>query len=155
MSKTTADDVEELLHRARVEPPRKQEGPGKENRYVYNGNTPLGSAGYAIRPNKKGARRKASTFNIIIGLFACGLAIILYVSNIIAVNQLAFEVGQLQAKYDKVVNSNAVLSAEINRKSGWERIARLATPMGLKYPTEQATRFDVDEDELEKAQTTE
>jgi len=155
MSKKLAEDIEEVLHRARVDTPAKQEGPGRENRYIYNGSVPPGSIGYAIRPNKKAARRKVSTFNIILGLFGCGLAIILYVSNIIAVNQLAFEVSQLQAKYDKVVNANAVLSAEINRKSGWERIARIATQMGLKYPTEQATRFDVEEDELEKAQITE
>lgn len=156
MSKKIAGDVEDLLHRARVDSLGNQEITGKENRYIYNGSPTSGSAGYAIRPNKRAARRKVSTFNIILVLFGCALAIILYISNIIAVNQLAVEVNQLQAKYDRIENVNAVLSSEISRKSGWDRIGKIAIEqLGLKYPSEQATRFDIDMDELEKIQSRE
>ena len=148
-----AGDVEDLLHRARIDSPGHQEIPGKENRYIYNGSPTSGSAGYAIRPNKKAARRKISTFNIILVLLGCALAIVLYISNIIAVNQLAAEVNQLQAMYDKIENVHAVLSSEISRKSGRDRIGKLAIEqLGLKYPIEQATRFDIDQDDLEKIQ---
>jgi len=156
MSKKMAGGGEDLLQRARVDSLGNPENTGKEDRYIYSGSPTSGSAGYAIRPNKRAARRKVSTFNIILVLFGCALAIILYISNIIAVNQLAIEVNQLQAKYDKIENVNGVLSSEISRKSGWDRIGKIAVEQfGLKYPSEQATRFDIDKDKLEKIQSRE
>jgi cell division protein FtsL len=155
MSKKTSQDVEELLQRAHTDSAESRIAPEKEHRYVYNGNPTPGAAGYAIRPNKRAARRTVSTFNIILLLFGCGVAIVLYVSNIITVNRLALEVDQLRTAHDKIENTNAILKAEINRKSGWDRIGRIAgEQLGLKYPTTQATRFDIDADDLEKVQAT-
>lgn len=125
----------------------------REHRYIFNGDTPSSAAGFALRPNRKATRRSISTFNIILVLFGCGIVIVLYISNIIAVNHLALEVDQLQAKYHKIRNANTVLEAEINRKSGWERIGRMAAELGLKHPTEQPTRFDVDESQLDNIQS--
>lgn len=132
---------------------RETEKVEREHRYIFNGNTTSSAAGFAIRPNRKATRRSISTFNIILGLFGCGIIIVLYISNIIAVNHLALEVEQLRDKYEKVRNANAVLEAEINRKSGWERIGRMATELGLRHPTEQPTWFEVDESQLENIQT--
>ncbi len=141
-------DVDILLDRTR--PDSVHFEPQSEKRYVFNGDPQSKIAGYAVRQNKRGVRRTRSTFNIILILFGCAVAIILYISNIIAVNNLAFETGQLQAKYDKIVNTNGALKAEINRKSGWERINKIATEqLGLRYPKEQPTWFDIDEDKLE------
>ncbi|MEK9138283.1 MAG: septum formation initiator family protein, partial [Bacteroidota bacterium] len=80
------------------------------------------------------------------------VAIVVYISNIIAVNRLASEVSHLQAQYDKILNANAVLKAEINRKSSWDRIGKVATEqVGLRYPKEQPTMFEIDEELMDKA----
>ena len=147
MGKKLASDVEELLRRGQTETP------DREHRHVYgNSSTTTSNAGYVIRPNKKAVSRKVSTFYIIVVLFGFGIAIVGYINNIIVVNRLSAEIDQLQAQYNKVSNNNAVLRAEINRKSGWERIGKIAAErVGLRYPREQATPFDIDEDLMERA----
>lgn len=123
----------------------------QDKRYIYNGDPAPQFPGYAMRPNKKVTRRKISTFNIILFLFGAAIAIVLYIGNFIAVNQLAYDVGQLQTRYDKIQNDNATLQAEINRKSGWERIGSIATKeLGLQYSKEQPTLIEVEEDKLER-----
>jgi cell division protein FtsL len=150
MAKRIAADVEELLDRARDGAVSPGEFPLPDRRYVFGGEAHPSSAGYAIRQNKRGTHRKISTFNIILLLFGCGIASILYISNIITVNQLALETSQLQTKLDKIANTNALMRADINRKSGRERIGKIATEqLGLKYPKEQQTWLEVDEDKLQ------
>ena len=130
-------EVDTLL--ARAETPR-------ERRYIFNGDTRAVRPGDGARPTRKGARRRLSTFNIILSLFGVGIAIILYINSILAVNQLANEVNQLQAKYEAVLNTNAALKAEVSRKSGWERIGAMAAQqIGLSYPKDQPTQLEIDE----------
>jgi cell division protein FtsL len=140
MAKKLPADVDELVQRAGTETP------AREHRYVY-GDTPGSTRPqYAIRPNKKAVGRKVSTFYLIVVLFSLGVGIVAYINNIIVVNRLAAENNQLQTQYDKVTNTNAVLKAEINRKSGWERIGKIAgEQVGLHYAKEQPELFDVDE----------
>jgi len=122
-----------------------------EKRYIYSGETRQGVAGYAIRPNKRGVRRKVSTFNIILILFGAGITIVLYVSNILAVNQLAFDANKLRMKYDSIINVNGALRAEVNRKSALEQIGPVVTgELKLRYPVEQAVIFDVDRRKIEE-----
>ena len=149
-------DVRELLSRA-AKDTKKSKGPvvrapvaRKENRYVFNDSTPVPGAGdeaYAVPRNRRVVRRRISTFNIIVGLFGLGIAIVLYVNNIIHVNRLAAEIGVLQTQYNTVLNTNAALSAELNRKSAWERIGGVATgQLGLSFPTEQPSSLSIDRD---------
>jgi cell division protein FtsB len=146
MAKKLPADVDELVQRAESEPPT------REHRYVYGDTPGAARPAYAIRPNKKAVGRKVSTFYLIVVLFSIGVAIVAYINNIIVVNRLAAEINQLQIKYDKISNTNAILSAEINRKSGWERIGRIAADqVGLRYAKEQPVSFDVDEDLMERA----
>ncbi len=147
MSKKLAPDIDELLQRAQADISV------RPNRHVFgNSSTTASNAGYAVRPNKKAVGRKVSTFYVIIVLFGFGIAIVGYINNIIAVNRLSAEIDQLQSQYNKISNGNAALHAEINRKSGWERIGKIAGErVGLRYPKEQATPFDVDEDLMERA----
>ncbi len=106
--------------------------------------------GYAPRPNRKAIKRKRSTFQIVLVLFGCGLGIVLYIGNILQVNQTALEVGRLQTEYARLQNANALLKAEIDRKSGWERINKIANErLGLRYPTRQPVWIEVDEERLE------
>ena len=150
MARKSSVGVEELLERSRDDVPRPAELHEQERRYVFNGDARSSSLGFAIRQNKRGTRRKISIFNIILLLFGFGIASIFYISNIITVNQLAMETGQLQTRLNKIENTNALLLADINRKSGRERIGKIATEqLGLKYPKEQPRWFEIDEDKLQ------
>lgn len=126
----------------------------RDKRYIFGGDRRVGNREYLGRPNKRGTRRRFSTFNIIVTLVGCGIAIVTYVSNTIAVNQLAFEVNQLRTKYDKIASANSALQAEISRKSSLERIGRIATEeLGLTYARQQPQWFDVDAEDPEIAGT--
>jgi cell division protein FtsL len=121
----------------------------RDRRYIYNGDNRPTTAGFAVRPNKRATRRRTSTFNIILLLFTFGIAIVFYVNNIITVNQLALEIGQLQAKYAALSNTNAALRAEVTRKAALERIGVIASEqLNLRYPPEQPVYFDIDWDKL-------
>lgn len=145
MAKKLASDVEELVHRARGDTPT------REHRYVYGDSPATDAPRVAIRPNKKGVGRSVSTFYLILLLFGFGIAVVAYINNIIAVNLLVAEINQMQVQYVKISNSNAVLRAEINQKSAWERIGKIANDqIGLRYVKEQPTLFDVNEDLMEQ-----
>ena len=150
-------DVRELLRRAGAPQGKAVGVPAakKERRYVF-GDTqqrPSGSPTGQPPRNRRVIRRRVSTFTIIVTLFGSGLAILLYVNNILRINQLAADVGVLQTRYDAVMNANAALRAEVNRKSAWERIGGVATgQLGLAFPTEQPSALVVDRDLLEKLQ---
>ncbi len=130
---------QEMLDRAMADAER----PSKDRRYIYNGETQTGPP----RPlNRRPGRRKISTFNIILLLFGVGIAIVLYVNNIITINRLAYDVNQLENRYAAILNTNATLRAEVNKKSAWDRISKIATDeLGLRSPDEQQIWFDVDD----------
>lgn len=139
-------DVEELVHRAQ------SNASTPEHRYVYGDSSSASVPRFVVRPNRRAVGRKVSTFYLILVLFGVGIAIVAYINNIITVNKLAVEINQMQVQYDKIANSNAALMAEINRKSGWERIGKIASEQaGLRYLNEQPALFDVDEDMMDAA----
>ena len=149
MARNNGGETEQQVERPKA---AVQDGlPRQDKRYVYNGDPTPRFPGYAMRPNKKVTRRKVSVFNIILLLFGTAAAIVLYIGNFIAVNQLAYDVSQLQMKYDKIRNANATVQAEINRKSGWERIGSIATKeLGLQHSKEQPVWIEIDEEKLER-----
>ncbi len=127
----------------------------KERRLLYNesGSESTPKNEPVDRPRKT-PRRPSSTFNTMIVLFTAAVAIILYISNIIAVNRLVVEVSDLQQKYDSAINGNEILRAEINRRSSLERIGKIATEqLGLRYPKEQPTWLVLDEKLAKQART--
>lgn len=143
-------DIDLLLKRAEADTPGLRKAAVRDKRYIYNGDPQARTPGYAVRPNRKAVRRKISTFNLILWLFGVGIAIVLYVDNNITINRLAFEVNQLQTKYDAIANNNATLRAEVTRKAAWERIGKNAKEqLGLMFPTEQPTLFNEDQDKIE------
>ncbi|MBI1807203.1 MAG: septum formation initiator family protein [Ignavibacteria bacterium] len=120
-----------------------------ERRYVYNGETVSHNGEFVPRGNKRVKRRKRSPFNIIAVLFTISLLIVFYVWNKIAVNRLVVEINDLQNQYQKMLNTNEFLRAEINKKSNLERIATIATgQLGLVYPKEQPIWFEVDAERI-------
>ncbi len=108
--------------------------------------------GYAMRPNvKKTTRRKVKTTNVVGVMILFAIAALLYVGNVIAVNNLAKEVNDLNTRYNQILGMNELLKAEINRKSSLDRIGLLAQEqLGMTNPKEAPIWFDVDhEKELE------
>lgn len=115
----------------------------KEKRHLYDAYTPP-----ANRPFRK---RKVSTFNILLSLLLLAVVSVLYVSNIIAVNQLVVEVEELKMSVDKIENMSEILRSEINRKSSMERITRIATDrLGMQYPKQPPIWLEIDEERLQE-----
>lgn len=145
------DDVKRLLSKARRDRPE-PESPQRDTRYVFGGEAMNVDRPPDRQRNKRIVRRSISTFNAILLLFGLGIGIVLYINNAIAVDHLAAEIGRQQAVIDSVVNVNAGLRAEVNRKSSWEKIGKTATDdLGLAFPTEQPQELTVDADALERA----
>ena len=117
-------------------------------RRFYNG----GIASEDVPPNEpasrgeKYVRTPSSTFNTILILFFAAVAIVVYISNIIAVNRLAVEVNELRQKYETIANGNEILRAEVNRQSSLDRIGKIAIEqLGLRYSKQQPQFLEVDE----------
>jgi len=137
-------ETDAKLRRTRPQQPEEQ-----ERRYVFNGDHRQPVAGYAVRPNRRAIRRRRSTFSIILILFAASSAIVLYISNIVAVNRLTHEVNSLQMEYTKLVQASDVLKAEIGRKSALERIGTIATgQLGLRFAKDPPEWFEVDQERV-------
>ena len=136
------------------------EMPKFDDRQIYNNaiNIPLysqsNSSGYAIpRQNVRrvNTKKRTKTSNIVGSLFLIATVALLYVGNVIAVNNLAKEVNDLNTKYNQIISTNEVIKAEINRKASLERISLMAQEkLGMTNPKEAPVWFDVDpEKEIE------
>ena len=120
-----------------------------ERRYVYGGGAPGAPAGSPLRPNRPGARRRVSTFNVMLLLFGIGGAIVFYINNILSINRLASDTGQLEAELQKLEGINASLRTDVARGSALERIGALAQEeLGLHPASTQQIWFTVDRDRL-------
>jgi cell division protein FtsL len=120
-----------------------------ERRYVYNGQPGAEHHDLASRGNRPVKRRKQSPFNMIAVVVTVSFLIVFYVWNKITVNQLVWEVSDLQGQYQKIQASNEILRAEINKKSTYERIAKAAMEqMSMIAPKEQPHLFEVDQELL-------
>jgi len=123
-----------------------------ERRHIYNGDPMYRPSDFAPRANRPVKHRKRSPFMFITAIFGVSILIVFYIWNKIAVNRLVVEVNDLQAQYQKIVNASEILRAEINRKSSLERIGKIAGELGLTYPKEQPTWFEVDLEPLQQPQ---
>jgi hypothetical protein len=146
--KDNRTEVEELLDRATLDT-RAGGQPSKDNRYIYGGSSMSVPPGHALHANRKGVRRRTSVFATIGLLFGVAVGSVLYIGNILAVNQLAYEVNKLQAEYDRLLGAHALLQAEIDKKSSLERIGKIAAEeIGLRHPATRPVWFNVDESAL-------
>ncbi len=122
-----------------------------ERRYVYNGQAGGERHNLAARGNRPVKRRKQSPFNIIALVVTVSLLIVFYVWNKITVNQLVWEVNDLQTQHQKILAANEILRAEINKKSTLERIVKVATEqLSMIAPKEQPHLFEVDQELLDR-----
>lgn len=96
-------------------------------------------------------RGKISTFNLILLLLGAAAAIVLYISNIIAVDQLLNDVHKLQVQHQKILNDQEILKARINQMSSLERIQRRAEEeLGLQTPRQAPLWLPVDAKKIEE-----
>ena len=99
--------------------------------------------------NKPVTRRKISPFNLMLTLIGASIAIVLYVGNVIAVQQLLKEVADEQAKLQRILNEQEMLKAQINRMSSLERIRKMAEDeLGLHNPKDVPQWIQIDGDKV-------
>ncbi len=134
--------------------------PKFNDRQIYNNaiadslDTQANAPGYAVpRQNvyRLNSKKRTKTSNIVGTLFLIATAALLYVGNVIAVNNLAKEVNDLNAKHNQIISTNEVIKSEINRKASLERISLMAQEkLGMTNPKEAPVWFEVDpEKEIE------
>lgn len=91
-------------------------------------------------------KRKVSPFTMVLMLLAAAVIIVLYVSNIIAVDQLMNEINSLEIQHRRILMEQEILKAQINRMASLERIQELAEKeLGLKTPQEPPVWLNVDQ----------
>jgi cell division protein FtsL len=97
--------------------------------------------------NRRYIKRKVSPFNIILVLMGTAAAIVLYISNVIAVNQLVNDVHKSDVRLQEILSDQEALRARINQMSSLERIRKRAEDeLGLKNPADVPGWIDVDQE---------
>ena len=127
-----------------------------DQRLVFSGEPNQPRTEKMYRTNRPVKPRQRSLFSIIVTIVLVSLLIVVYIWNKISVNRLTEEVNQLHNQHDQIANANAILRAEINKKSRLERIGKIAIEqLGLINPSEQPIWFEVDPEHLEQLQNRE
>jgi cell division protein FtsL len=99
--------------------------------------------------NKPVTRRKVSPFNVMLTLIGAAIAIVLYIGNVIAVEQLLKEIADRQAQLQQILNEQEMFKAQINRMSSLERIRKMAEDnLGLHNPSNPPQWIQVDGDKV-------
>lgn len=102
-------------------------------------------------PNRKIRRRKVSPFNIMILLIGGAVAIVLYIGNIIAVNELLAEINLLQAQLQQIQMDQELLRAQMNKLASLERIQQIAeADLGLRSLREPPAWLPVDQEKIKE-----
>ncbi|TSA24958.1 hypothetical protein D4R75_00395 [bacterium] len=143
-------DVPAQSERAPVPPAKEQ-----QRRLIYGGTMPIPPQaelppGTTLPPaNRRYIRRKVSPFNIILVLMGTAAAIVLYISNVIAVNQLVNDIHKSDVRLQEILSDQEALRARINQMSSLERIRKRAEDeLGLKNPADVPGWIDVDQEKI-------
>lgn len=122
---------------------------------MYSGTMPgpsetSATPGYVRPPqNRKVAVRKVSTFSLILVLLGSAAVIVLYISNIIAVDRLMLDINTMQKQHQKMLSDQEILKAEINRLSSLERVnKKAAEELGLMNPKEPPVWISIDPEKV-------
>lgn len=126
---------------------------------IYGGTMPPPSAQDQFARKFLSARsqtaksHKRSPFNLMVTMILVAIAIVLYVGNVIAVQQLLKEVADDQAKLQQILNDQEMLKAQINRMSSLERIRSMAEgDLGLRNPKGPPQWIEVDGNKVKEIQ---
>ncbi len=120
---------------------------------IYGGSPPSSQDEFAKQAleakNKAVTPRKRSPFNVMVTMVLIAVAIVLYVGNVIAVQQLLKDVNDRQERLQQILNEQEVLKAQINRMSSLERIRTMAEgTLGLRNPNGPPEWIEVDSSKI-------
>ncbi|HWP82463.1 MAG TPA: FtsL-like putative cell division protein [Bacteroidota bacterium] len=170
MAKLFNNEAEFLAQKALEDTPPQTERPPlstfqeSTRPMIYSGTLPLPNARTTVDPgradvytprNRKIVRRKVSPFNAVLLLFATAIAIVIYISNIIAVDQLMNEINALQNQHQQILMEQEILKARINRLSSLERIRQMAEgELQLRNPKHPPEILPVDHEKIREIEQT-
>jgi cell division protein FtsL len=127
-----------------------------DNRGRVYGGTML-SANSGVRDSNyksKSRRKKISTFNVLLLMVAVATAIVLYVSNVVAVGQLMYEIHKLETRHRELMMEREILNAQVNNLTSLERIRNIAiTELGMRDPREAPSVLQSDSKKLSNSST--
>jgi cell division protein FtsB len=162
MTKVYRNSAEVLAERA-TEADRRSTGSraadssnnSQQRRLIYGGTMPVPPRSdpppqTALPPtNRRFTKRRVSPFNIILLLMGTAAAIVLYISNIIAVNQLVNDIHKSDVRLQDILSEQEILKAHINQISSLEHIRKRAeNELGLRNPTDVPRWLTIDEDKV-------
>ena len=163
MAKVYRNSAEVLAERA-MAPDRRMQGdrptdpptkPQQQRRLIYGGTMPVPpeaelSPGTTRPPtNRRFTKRRVSPFNIILVLMGTAAAIVLYISNVIAVNQLVNDIHKSDVRLQEILSEQELLKARINQMSSLERVRKRAEDeLGLRNPNDIPHWLNVDQDKI-------
>jgi cell division protein FtsB len=127
----------------------------QQRRLIYGGTMPvppqaeLPSGTTQPPTNRRFTKRRVSPFNIILVLMGTAAAIVLYISNIIAVNQLVNDIHKSDVRFQDILSEQEILKAHINQMSSLEHVRKRAEDeLGLRNPTDIPRPLNVDQDKI-------
>ena len=162
MTKVYRNSAEVLAERA-MEPDQRTKGqkatdPSNrppQRRLIYSGTMPvppeaeLPSGTTQPPTNRRFMKRRVSPFNIILILMGTAAAIVLYIGNIIAVNQLVNDIHKSDVRLQDILSEQEILKAHINQMSSLEHVRKRAEDeLGLRNPTDVPRWLNVDQDKI-------
>lgn len=99
--------------------------------------------------NRRVTKRRIPPSRIIFLLMVAAVAIVLYIGNIIAVNQLVNDIHKEEQKLAKILNDQEMLKARINQMSSLERVRRRAEDeLGLRNPVDTPEWITIDHEKV-------
>jgi hypothetical protein len=162
MTKVYRNSAEVLAERA-MEPDQRTRGQKatdtsnipQQRRLIYSGTMPVPPqaelpSGTTLPPtNRRFTKRRVSPFNIILVLMGTAAAIVLYISNIIAVNQLVNDIHKIEGRLKDITSEQEILIVHINQMSSLEHVRKRAEDeLGLRNATDVPRPLNVDQDKV-------
>ena len=162
MAKVYRNSAEFLAERA-MEPDQRTKGQRaadpsnkpQQRQLIYSGTMPVPPqaelpTGTTLPPtNRRFTKRRVSPFSIILILMGTAAAIVLYISNIIAVNQLVTDNHRSNVQLQDILSEQEILKAHINQMSSLERIRKRAEDeLGLRNAADVPRWLNVDQEKI-------
>lgn len=162
MARVYRNSAEILAERA-MEPDRRVRSEGapdpqtktQQRRLIYSGTMPVPPqgefpTGTSLPPkNRHFTKHRFSPFNVILILMSAAVTIVLYISNIIAVDQLMNDIHKSDVRLQEILNEQEIMHAQINQMSSLERVRKRAQEeLGLRNPSDIPGWIDVDQEKI-------
>lgn len=127
----------------------------QQRQLIYSGTMPVPPqaelpTGTTLPPtNRRFTKRRVSPFSIILILMGTAAAIVLYISNIIAVNQLVIDIHKSNVQLQDILSEQEILKAHINQMSSLEHIRKRAEDeLGLRNAADVPRWLNVDQEKI-------